>query len=80
MKAILQSIINIAKPFMGMAGTQAHAAIDRVITVPKADRLKLCAGMTDEEIAHAEGLYSKHVDATSDYIAYVASRGAIEED
>jgi len=80
MKQIFALLISTIKPFMGLAGAQAHSAVDRVITIPKADRLKLYGGMPAEDVVHAEDLYAKHVDATSDWLTYVASRGSIEED
>lgn len=80
MKQLIQSIITMARPFMGLAAPQAHAAIDRVLTIPSKDRQKLYVGMSDEDKTHAEVLYREHVDKTTDWVVFVASRGEIEED
>lgn len=77
---LIQLIIGLVKPFIPLGATQAHGAVERLVTIPNASRQKLYAGMTDDEKAHAEGLHAKMVDSVSDYTVYVASRGSIEED
>lgn len=77
---LLSLLINIARPYIKLAADPAHAATERALTVPEKDRLRLYKGMSTEDVAHAEELYRKHVDATADYVVFVASRGEIEED
>lgn len=74
------AIIRFIAPLLGVAGVNAHSVAERVITVPKRERLKLYQGMSEEDIEEAEALYRKHADATSDWLVYVASRGEIEAD
>lgn len=80
MKNIFQLIINSIRPFLALGGDQAHSAVDRLVTIPKKDRMKLYAGMSVEDTHHAEELWEKVADPISDYLVFVASRGAIEED
>lgn len=80
MKSFLQLVIGMARPFIPLAGGQAHGLVERAITLPKSQRMGLYAGMSPEDVAHAEGLHSKMTDAIADYTVYVASRGQVEED
>ena len=80
MKNFLTLIIGIARPFIPLAGNQAHGLMERAITLPKSQRMKLYAGMSAGDIAHAEDLHSKMTDSVSDFAVFVASRGEIEED
>lgn len=80
MKSIFQTIINTIKPFLPLGADQAHSVVERLVTIPRKDRMKLYAGMGPEEVLHAEGLWEPIADQLSDYLVYVASRGAIEED
>lgn len=80
MKFSLTEIINIIKPFAAAFGEKAHDAAERAVTVPQKERQELYVGMSAEDIAKAEDYYRTHTDALSDYVVFVASRGAIDAD
>lgn len=61
-------------------GANVHSAVERMLTIPKSQRMQLYAGMSESDIAEAETLYRKSVDATADWAVFTASRGEIEAD
>lgn len=77
----LNNILRAVASWIALApGVNPHAAVERLLTVPKRERMALYAGMSDEDKAEAERLYREAVDKTADWAVYVASRGEIEAD
>lgn len=81
MKFDLNTILAFIKPFISMFGADAaHTAVDRLVTFPKAQRMSAYKGMSEDDIAEAERLHAIRVDACSDYLVFVVTRGAVEAD
>jgi hypothetical protein len=83
MKFDLSTIINLAKGILLMfpqAPQQVHSAVQRALTVPAKDRAKLTAGMSADDKAQAEILFTRAADANADLVVFLASRGEIDPD
>ena len=76
----IADLINLIKPFLPLGADAAHKSVERVLTIPKKDFDKLCAGMNVEDAYEAARLQTVFTDAASDFAVFVASRGAIEAD
>lgn len=78
--SLIQSIIAMAKPMLGIFGEKAHSVVERWATIPAKDRSKLYVGLSAEEQAEADRLMRVMADAISDFAVYVASRGDVAAD
>ncbi len=76
----LATIIGIAKMMLPTWGNAPQAAIERMVTIPKAQREKLYVGMDAGDKVQAENLARIMFDAVADWVGFVASRGAVEPD
>jgi hypothetical protein len=78
--SLIQSVIAMAKPMLGIFGAQSHSVIERWVTIPAKDRAKLYVGLSMDEQAEADRLMRVMADAISDFTVYVASRGEVGAD
>jgi len=61
---------------------QAHEFVERGLTLPKKEREKIysAAGLDAADRVEADALYRDFADAASDWVVFVASKGAIDAD
>jgi peptide subunit release factor 1 (eRF1) len=78
----LNSIIATARLALSTVPAQAHAFVERALTIPKSQRDKLysASGLDATDREEADVLYRKVADAASDWVVFVASKGTIDAD
>jgi len=69
-----------AKALLPLGGKYAQDFSQRALTIPKKDIEKLMAGASKEDIAEAIRLRDISADANSDFVVFVASKGAVDAD
>lgn len=80
MKFDIRSIINMAKGLFSLGGIDPSATVERAITIPKAKRLELYRGMSDEAVAEAERDYKAGTKLYGQWLTNIATRGTFGAD
>lgn len=79
MKLDIRTIILLIKPLIG-AGIDPTEHVERAVTIPKAKRLELYRGMSDDAVAEAENDYRIAMKHFSQFATNVATRGTFGAD
>lgn len=80
MNPYLTALINLAKAYAPILGSQAHAPVERAFTVPEKEIRKAMGSASKEDQDEAVRLGRVFADAGSDFAVFLASKGAIDAD